>query len=338
MIEIVDIDHGQELDAFVRQHTKSHFMQTTLWGRVKTDWGWHGLILRDDAGNIKGTMALLEHKIRKLSTSLLYAPRGPIFDEGDFDTFRVLIEAGKTYAKKLGSYLLRVDPMVPYEDEEFLAKAKSIGLHCDQASDFSLFQPRMCYVLDLEELTKETIATNYHRSTRYKINRSLRSDMTIRLGTCEDLPRFCEMMAQVGKKNDFEPRSEKYFKEFLTGLGEYAKLFLAEKDGKTIAASVMVYLSNRAWFMYGCSDQEALDDHPNERLQWEMQCMAKDLGCRWFDFRGVEGLPDPENPKYGLHRYKMGFGADFRSYIGQLDLTVRPLTAWAVNVAQKLLK
>ena len=40
MIEFVDIDHAQELDAFVTAHEWSHFMQTSLWGRVKSDWGW----------------------------------------------------------------------------------------------------------------------------------------------------------------------------------------------------------------------------------------------------------------------------------------------------------
>lgn len=37
MIEFVDIDHAQELDAFVTAHEWSHFMQTSLWGRVKSD-------------------------------------------------------------------------------------------------------------------------------------------------------------------------------------------------------------------------------------------------------------------------------------------------------------
>ena len=35
MIEYIDIDHAQEMDEFVRQHEYAHFMQTSLWGRVK---------------------------------------------------------------------------------------------------------------------------------------------------------------------------------------------------------------------------------------------------------------------------------------------------------------
>ena len=49
--------------------------------------------------------------------------------------------------------------------------------------------------------------------------------------------------------------------------------------------------------------------------------------CECFDFRGVEGYPTPENPKFGLHRYKQSFGAGFTAYIGQLDLIFKPKTA-----------
>ena len=55
-----------------------------------------------------------------------------------------------------------------------------------------------------------------------------------------------------------------------------------------------------------------------------MQCHALKNGRRWFDFRGVEGYPVEENPKYGLHKYKMGFGAQFHAYAGEFDLPVRP--------------
>ena len=78
------------------------------------------------------------------------------------------------------------------------------------------------------------------------------------------------------------------------------------------------------WHMYGCSDRNYHADCPNELLQYAMQCHALKNGRRWFDFRGVEGYPVEENPKYGLHKYKMGFGAQFHAYAGEFDLPVRP--------------
>ena len=335
MIEIVDLAHAEELDEFVREHENCHFMQTSLWGRVKSDWGWYGILCREVSGEIVGTMALLRHDLRHFHTCLLYAPRGPIFTDVDTKTFHTLIGAAKARAKREGAYCLRIDPRIAVQDTQFTDAVKEEGFSINTASDFSLFQPRMCYVLRLEGLTPESLAVQYHRTTRYKIHHALRSGITVRLGSQDDLPRFCQMMEQVAEKNGFEARKAPYFASVLRELQGCARLYLAEAEGNVVAGALMVLMGNRAWFMYGCSDTEARKDHPNELLQWSMQCDALEMGCKWFDFRGVEGYPTEDNPKLGLHRYKQGFDAEFCEYIGQCDFAARRLLGKLVTVAQR---
>lgn len=335
MIEFVDLAHSKELDEFVRGHENCHFMQTSLWGRVKSDWGWYGILCRDAEGSIVGTMALLRHDLRHFHTCLLYAPRGPIFRDGDFETFHALITAAKDLAKQVGAYCLRLDPRIAAQDTVFAEAVKIEGFSVNAASDYSLFQPRMCYVLRLDGLTPESLAAQYHRTTRYHIHHALRSGITVRIGSEEDLPRFCQMMEQVAEKNGFEARKASYFASVLRELGHCARLYLAEMKGNVIAGALMVLLGNRAWFMYGCSDTEARKDYPNELLQWRMQCDALEMGCKWFDFRGVEGYPTEDNPKFGLHRYKRGFGADFCEYIGQCDFAARRFLGKLVAFTQR---
>ena len=336
MIEYVDLAHAQELDQFVMSHPNHHFMQTSAWGRVKTDWGWYGIICRDENGKIVGSMALLRHNVHFFKTCMLYAPRGPICDYSDFRTLRELTQGAKDLAKSCGAYLLRMDPRVEETDTAFADGMRKLGYSIDAASDFSLFQPRMCYVTDMEGLTPDTLETIYHKTARTHLHRAQKNNLTIRLGTLKDLPRFCEMMEQTAQKNDFEARSQLYFRSFLTGLGDMARLYLAESEGKIIAASISVIEGDRGYFMYGCSDREYLRLYANELLQWQMQCDALQAGCRWFDFRGVEGHPVEENPKYGLHRYKQGFGADFRAYVGQLDMITRPFLKKMIDITFKL--
>lgn len=324
MIEYVSLNEAQELDAFVESHPNHHFMQTSAWGRVKTDWGWYGILCRDEAGNIRGSMALLRHNVHFFKTCMLYAPRGPICDYADLDTLRELTQGAKELAKRCGAYLLRMDPRIEETDTDFAKKARLLGYSIDNASDFSLFQPRMCYVTDMNGLTPETLESIYHRTAKTHLHKAQKNGLTVRLGTEADLPAFCEMMEQVAQKNDFEARSESYFRSFLAGLGDAARLYLAEHEGVPVAASISVLQGDRGWFMYGCSDRACLKFCPNELLQWQMQCDALRAGCRWFDFRGVEGRPVEDNPKYGLHRYKQGFGADFHAYVGQLDIITRP--------------
>ena len=336
MIEFVDLAHAEELDQFVRGHENCHFMQTSLWGHVKSDWGWYGILCRDAVGKIVGSMALLRHNLRYFQTCLLYAPRGPVFSDGDIETFHALIAAAKQLAKQEHAYCLRIDPRITVQDTDFAQAVKREGFSVNAAADFSLFQPRMCYVLHMEGLTAETLAAQYHRTTRYNIRHALRSGITVRLGGEEDLPRFCKMMEQVAEKNNFEARKAPYFAALLREMKGCARLYLAEEDGVTVAGSLMVCYGTRAWFMYGCSDTEARMDHPNELLQWRMQCDALEMGCQWFDFRGVEGYPTEDNPKLGLHRFKWGFGAEFCEYIGQCDFAVRRVLGKLVTFAQRI--
>ena len=139
MIDFVSIEQAGELDAFVESHPHGHFMQSSLWGRVKREWPWTGLILRDDDGRIRGTMALLRHNLRYFPGCFFYAPRGPIYD--DLAAFSELVDAAVAYAKSQRAYLLRIDPEISENDDSFAVLVKEKGFHINQAMDFSLFQP-----------------------------------------------------------------------------------------------------------------------------------------------------------------------------------------------------
>ena len=325
MIESVSIDRARELDAFVAGHPKGHFMQTSLWGRVKGEWPWTGLICRDPGGRIRGTMALLRHDLRGFPSCFFYAPRGPIFSEGDTETFSALIRGAAAWAKARGAYLLRIDPEIPESDPVFAALVEELGFRVDQASDYSLFQPRLCYVSSLAGKDEAALAAMYHRSTRYNIHKALRGPLSVRCGGPGDLPDFCRMMAKTGEKNGFIPRPREYFLRFLEGLGPAARLYLADLNDRPIAAAIAVYYGATCSLCYCCSEEAGDKLHANELLQWNMQTDAMEQGCSRFDFRCVEGLPVETNPYYGLHRYKQGFGAEFCAWIGQLDLPLRPM-------------
>ena len=327
MIEYVSIDCAAELDAFVREHPAGHLMQTSLWGLVKSDWIWTGLICRTADGDIRGTLALLRHPMRLPHACLLYAPRGPICDPADFGTLRELVEGAKALGKRLGAVLLRMDPEIPETDLVYADQVRGLGFRIDAAQDFSLYQPRLNYVSDLRGKDEESLLASFHRSVRYNIRRARRGPLTVRPGTASDLPAFDRMMRQTAAKNGFRPRSQAYFRSVLDGLGDCAGFYVAELDGEPVAAAITAVFGRSCLFLYSCSDQTRRDLHANELLQWHMQTDALRAGCERFDFRGVKGYPKESNPNLGLHTYKQGFHAEFCAWIGQLDLSLRPVLA-----------
>lgn len=332
MIQYVDIDNASELDQFVRQHEKCHFMQTSYWGKVKSEWTWYGIIYRDTKHNIKGTMALLSKKLKWPNSCMLYAPRGPIVAGGDIQTLRNLIAAAKELACRLNAVVLRVDPMISEKDAE--AEFLRQEFVCDCAEDYSLFQPRMCYVMNLQGLTPKTLEAQYHRSTRCHLNYAKKQGVEVEKS--KDIAAFYALMQKTAHHNGFTARSETYFEQFLQQLGNHAQLYLAKHDDKVIGSSIAVFYGNRGWYMYGASDPANRKVRPNELLQWNMQLDAIKNGCKWFDLRGVEGYPIAENPKLGLHQFKQGFSAQFTAYAGQFDYVLRPIVWKLLQIYSKI--
>ena len=125
--EIVYRENAGELDSFVASHPKGHFLQTSVWGKVKDDWQWFGVIAREDSGEIKGTLAVLARRISKLPYHMLYAPRGPVCDLHDAETFNALVDAAKAEGGKLNAYMLKIDTDALASDEEYAQIIKEAG-------------------------------------------------------------------------------------------------------------------------------------------------------------------------------------------------------------------
>ena len=105
---------------------------------------------------------------------------------------------------------------------------------------------------------------------------------------------------------------------------DLARLFMAEYDGKYIAGTLAFVFGDKAWYIYGASSNENRNVMPNYALQWAMIEWAKELDCTMYDFRGVSGDTSPDNPLYGLYRFKKGFNGEFTEFIGEFDAIYSP--------------
>ncbi|NGU52394.1 peptidoglycan bridge formation glycyltransferase FemA/FemB family protein [Clostridium perfringens] len=89
-----------------------------------------------------------------------------------------------------------------------------------------------------------------------------------------------------------------------------------------LSGSIYLYYGNKAWYLYGASENILRDTMPNFAMQWSMICDSIDLSCDVYDFRGVSGDLNPENPLYGLYKFKKGFNGNFVEFIGEFDIVV----------------
>jgi lipid II:glycine glycyltransferase (peptidoglycan interpeptide bridge formation enzyme) len=186
-------------------------------------------------------------------------------------------------------------------------------------------QFRNTLTLDLRQ-ADETLLGAMRQKTRYNIRLAARHGVKVRLGGLEDLALLYRMYAETSVRDDFVIRSEVYYQDawgtFLrAGL---AQPFVAEVDGEPVAALIAYRFGETCWYLYGMSREAHRDAMPNHLLQWEAIRWARAQGCTVYDFWGAPDRLEPDDPMWGVYRFKEGFGAELVRTLGAWDYAARP--------------
>ncbi len=337
MIKILTKENYEKFDKFVSESTKGNFMQTKMWARVKNNWINEVVLSCDEDDNIKGAMSILIRKVPVFNNTIMYAPRGPVCDVHDKVTIEELVEGARMIGKKYKSYVLKIDPDVKANDEEFVKIMTDIGFETKGTSkNFEGIQPRFVFRLDIKDKTEEEVFEGFHSKTRYNIRLAERKGVTSRIGGREDLKRFHEIMQETGMRDEFVIRNLEYFEKMYDEMApENLRLYMASYEGEDIAGTIAIYYGNKVWYLYGASSNAKRNVMPNYLLQWEMIKWAIEKKCDIYDFRGVSGDIDESNPLYGLYRFKKGFNGEFTEFVGEMELIFNKSLNILVNTTEK---
>lgn len=109
-------------------------------------------------------------------------------------------------------------------------------------------------------------------------------------------------------------------------------LFIAEYQGKTIAANLVNFFGPTATYTHGGWDWEYRSLMAPHLLQWEQIKEAKNRGCKAYDFWGIDKINWP-----GITRFKKGFGGKEVNYIGTFDLILKQAWYSAYILVKKIL-
>ena len=329
-----------KLQKFLETNKKSHFLQSPEWAKVKTDWK-HEMIVIEDNGEIKGTMSILLRKVPIFNRYIMYAPRGFVCNEHDKETLEKLTYKAKEIAKKYKAFIFRLDPDISNEDEEFKKIAKELGYKTkDNIKNIDqVIQPKYVFRLDISNKTEEELLATFNQKTRYNIRLAIKKGVTTRVGTIEDMETFYNIMKETGSRDNFFIRPIEYFKKIYTVMGEkHARLIIAEHEGTPISAVMPIMYGNKVWYLYGGSSNKYRNLMPNYLLQFEMMKWGLENKCDIYDFRGVSGFKDENDPQYGVYRFKKGFNGDFVEFVNELYIVFNPVMNFIFNVSEKLYK
>lgn len=338
-MEFLDLKNAAqvaEYEEFIQSSPKGNFSQSTLWAKVKTDWNFEAVIVRDGDGKIEGTMGVLVRKVPVFGATMLYSPRGPVCDVHNEDVMRRLKEGVDAIAKKHKAYIYKIDPDVKSDDTVFADICKNIGFTIPQQSkNFEGIQPRYVFRLYLDGRDEEQLLASFHQKTRYNIRVAIKKGVEVKIEDTSKVEDFYNIMLETGIRDNFVIRNAAYFKRLLESLGEHARLYMAYLDGKPIAGTIAIWYGDKVWYLYGASSDSYRNVMPNYLLQYEMIKWAVEKNCRVYDFRGVSGDISEDNPLYGLYRFKKGFNGEFTEFIGELRVIYKPAVNNFLKLAEK---
>ncbi len=321
MVIRVSENDFERYNEFLEKHENGHFMQTLSWQMFKWDKKSYALLCEDDEGEVTGVMLLFEERVRRVNKTFLYAPRGPICSRNDTVALSELLAEAEKLAEEIGAYKLTIDPDITAEDKVWLdyfdRKGADIG---ENEKENAILQPFAVFRIDVNKTDDELMAS-YHSKARYSVRVSIKSEAACRLGTREDIPEFCRLLADTAARDGFAARDEKYFYDMYDLLGEdMVKIFMVECNGRAIAGSVLIACAGKSWHMYAGSSEEYKETMPNFLMQWEMMRWSRDNGYYLYDMRGIAGGADKLKPIEGLVRFKKRFGGELVSFVGRIDI------------------
>lgn len=342
--EILTPDKYEEFEEFNRNHPRGHFMQSAEWAALKNDWTREVVVSRRNGQEIRAGASILVRKIPFTPYTLLYAPRGPIMDEGDKTAFNDIINAARKVAKKHNGVCLRIDPDIEKDCEPFNEAVKSMKLKVKGGKNFETTQPKFVYRLNIAGKTEDEIIAGFTSKTRYNVRVAIKNGVETKVvnDDPEAIAQFHKLMKVTGDRDGFICRSQSYFERLLKELGEDARLYAAYYEGKMIAGTLAIRYADKVWYLYGASSNEERNRMPNYLLQWDMIRWAAESGVSVYDFRGVSGDMNESNPLYGLYRFKRGFNGDLVEFVGEIDAVFNSfgyrVTEFATKTFKKLRK
>ncbi len=235
---------AQTHEQFMIGSPKEHFMQTAIWGEIKSTDGWqHEFVgfYRDD--QLCASALLFKKAVPGIRKYLYYCPRGPIADYHDRELLKEMTFVLRAYLKAHRALNLTIDPDVAIEawdkydkptmDRSDLAEfLSSLGWkHTGYVKNFENKQPRYTFRLSLADGI-DTVYDNCDRMARK--NLKFADEAAIRVYPSDEMDRYFEIMRDTAERDHFYEGSPAYYRRLYPMLKEkgMAQLWFARYEPK----------------------------------------------------------------------------------------------------------
>lgn len=232
-------------------------------------------------------------------------------------------------------------------------------------------QPKEILVMDITK-SEEEILAGMKQKTRYNIRLAEKKEVKI-IESRKYIDEFVRLTKIMAKRQGITAHPESYYKKMLEAIPEDTlKLYVAEYEGKIIAANLVVFYphtkaikengadckttsdqnnnfgvgvhGNACTYLHGASDDDYRNIMAPYLLQWRQIQDAKKNECGKYDFGGISTNYESNtniritNKWSGITRFKFGFSPNTKpvEFPGSYDIIITPTIYYIYRIIQKI--
>lgn len=322
-----------------------HPLQSYEWGEFRKKTGIKVIRTND--------FLLTIHRIPKLPFTIGYLPKGDLPD-------KKLIEKLKEIGRKNNCIFIQLEPNISINTSEVADSPREAlvkrgwtprrweNLNLRPATH-PLFT-KYTFQLDLTK-SEEELLKNMHPKTRYNIKVAEKHGVKIVEDNSDKVfAEYLKLTEETTKRQKFYAHTRNYHELMWKTLGIVnhkssiinrdqltAHLLIARYKKETLAAWIVFVFKDTLYYPYGASSSLYREKMASNLMMWEAIKFGKKLGLKKFDMWGALGSdPDPKDPWYGFHKFKLGYGAELVEFIGSYDLVINPVLYNLYKLADKI--
>ena len=302
----------------------THPLQSWAWGDFRKTTGIDILRLAlYDGKHITRSFQISIHNVPKPGWKLGYFPKSGQPDESQ-------LFALKTAAEKFNLIFIKNEPDVytPVESAETnLDHSRNYLTEHSHQPGRAMFT-KYSFIIDLNK-SQDELFTNLKSKTRYNVNLAIKKGVTVQPDNSNDtFEAYIKLWKQTTKRQAFYSHTESYHRqmwEHMSGAG-IAHLLKATYQEEVLAVWVVFIHNKTLYYPYGASSRKHKDVMANNLMAWEAIRFGQSKGCTKFDMWGSLGSePDKDDPWYGFHKFKEGYGGQLMEFVGTYDYIADPL-------------
>lgn len=305
-----------------KSNQNKEFLQSQQWRKFQEAVGRKTYSIKEEGFSA----SIIEHML-PIVGKYFYIPRGPVIKQGIWSMEQKTgMQKMMELAEKEKIGWVRIDP----ESSEALKMIKeNTNLKIIKAPHD--MQPKEIFAIDISK-SAEQLLTEMKPKTRYNIGVAKKRGVVIvkseksKAESLEYAEEFLRLTKEMASRHGISAHPEQYYRKMIETLPEeMLKIYVAQFEGRIIAANLVLFFEDTATYLHGASGNLHRNFMAPFLLQWQAILDAKEKCFARYDFGGIN-TTSKENSLTGVTTFKMGFSPKTKpvEFPGTYDIIVNP--------------